>query len=138
MRHGLHQRLGGAQIAHPYDYVPKQLFMPDGRVVPVCKVQVDPAPVSTTPRHPAPARWPTTLLGGGLPIVVDVQNQSHTATAGCLVSDSHSLYALTNRHVCGPAGQRSTWCEVWPVPGSAYPADSSSPGCPSARCTPSR
>lgn len=89
----------------PYDYVPKQLFMPDGRVVPVCKVQVDPAPVSTTPRHPAPARWPTTLLGGGLPIVVDVQNQSHTATAGCLVSDGHSLYALTNRHVCGPAGQ---------------------------------
>lgn len=76
----------------PYDYVPKQLFMPDGRVVPVCKVQVDPAPVSTTPRHPAPARWPTTLLGGGLPIVVDVQNQSHTATAGCLVSDGHSLY----------------------------------------------
>ncbi|SKN84410.1 Uncharacterised protein [Mycobacteroides abscessus subsp. abscessus] len=90
----------------PYDYVPKQLFMPDGRVVPVCKVQVDPAPVSTTtPRHPAPARWPTTLLGGGLPVVVDVQNQSHTATAGCLVSDGHSLYALTNRHVCGPAGQ---------------------------------
>lgn len=42
----------------PYDYVPKQLFMPDGRVVPVCKVQVDPAPVSTTrgtrPRRAGP------------------------------------------------------------------------------------
>lgn len=94
---------GGSHGKHQlYDLVPKTLFLPDGRAVPVCVVKV--TPVETVP-SPVPSwHWPDSLLGGGVPISVNVQGQAKMATAGCLVSDGHTTYALTNRHVCGPAG----------------------------------
>ena len=59
---------------------------------------------------PANVRWPRTYIGGGCPIVADVQGQQHTASVGCLVTDGHTTYALTNRHVCGRPGERiSAW-----------------------------
>lgn len=86
----------------PYDMVPKTLFLPDGRAVPVCVVKV--TPIESVP-SPIPSwHWPDSLLGGGVPIYVSVQGQIKEATAGCLVSDGHTTYALTSRHVCGPAG----------------------------------
>lgn len=87
----------------PWDIVPKRLFLPDGRVVPVCVVWAPPvAQIETVPRPPV--LRPNATFGGGLPIVVNVQHQSHVATVGCLVSDGHIAYALTARHVCGEAG----------------------------------
>lgn len=47
---------------------------------------------------------PAYKLGGGMPIIVKVQGEEHHATAGCLVSDGHLIYALTARHACGDAG----------------------------------
>lgn len=87
--------------AEPTDMLPKTLFMPDGRTVPVCTVQVEEALVQVTP---AAAALPHSGLGGGLPLLVNVQGVEHEASAGCLMSDGHLTYALTARHACGPAG----------------------------------
>jgi len=86
-----------------WDVVPKRLFLPDGRVVPVCVVWAPPRPqIETRPRPPIPR--PNETFGGGLPVFVNVQRQSRIATVGCLVSDGHIAYALTARHVCGEPG----------------------------------
>lgn len=88
---------------HPESMVPKTLYMPDGRMVPVCVVKVSPA---------APAaeaipdwQWPKSRIGGGFPIITQAQGEQRVASIGCLVTDGHTVYALTNRHVTGPAGQ---------------------------------
>jgi hypothetical protein len=86
----------------PYEMVPEALYLPDGRRVPVCVVAVE-------PELPQPAAmpnwiWPRTVLGPGYPILIDRQGQEHRATIGCLVSDGHTLYALTSQHVCGTEG----------------------------------
>ncbi len=49
-------------------------------------------------------KWPDTYIGGGCPVVADVQGEQHTASVGCLVGDGHTMYAVTNRHVTGAAG----------------------------------
>jgi hypothetical protein len=94
---------GEGRRLHPYDMVPNALHLPDGRSVPVCVVAVEPA----QPR-PAPVPgwvWPDNLLGPGFPLLVHRQGLEHRATVGALVSDGHTLYALTNRHVCGTEGE---------------------------------
>lgn len=88
---------------HPDQMVPRALYMPDGRVVPVCVIEAprdenDPGPVANL-------SFPKNLIGGGYPILCDVQGEEHVATVGCLVTDGHSVYALTNRHVVGEAGE---------------------------------
>ena len=82
--------------------VPTRLYLPDGRTVPVCVVQVDRAePV----RDPVPAWvWPERVVGGGLPVITYSQGEEHVASVGTLVTDGHTVYALTARHVCGPSG----------------------------------
>jgi len=86
----------------PQDMVPKTLFMPDGRVVPVCVVQVSPAEAQAS--APANMRWPDSMIGGGFPLLVEAQGERRQASVGCLVTDGHTVYALTNRHVCGRPG----------------------------------
>jgi len=88
---------------HPQDMVPRILYLPDGRVVPVCVVKVEPQ----APAHkPLPSWiWPETAIGGGFPLLIRNQGLLRTASAGCLVSDGHTIYALTNRHVCGEPGE---------------------------------
>src|SRR5262245_9942076 len=88
----------------PDQAVPKTLYMPDGRMIPVCVVKV-------TPSVPDPLRlpdwqWPKGLIGGGFPIISETQGASHTASVGCLVTDGFSQFALTSRHVVGPKGHR--------------------------------
>ena len=87
----------------PDQIVPKSLYMPDGRTVPVCVVKVDQG--EPDPRNLPQWHWPKGLFGGGMPIIVETQNQTHRATAGCLVTDGHTTYALTSRHVCGAKGE---------------------------------
>lgn len=82
--------------------VPRTLYLPDGRAAPVCVVAVEPAaPVSGAP---ADVRWPDAYVGGGCPLVAEVQGSERTASVGCLVTDGHKIYALTNRHVAGEPG----------------------------------
>ena len=59
---------GGA--AQPTDMLPKTLYMPDGRAVPVCVVQALEVPAGD-PTPPAPSNGlPAHKLGGGMPIMV--------------------------------------------------------------------
>jgi hypothetical protein len=83
--------------------VPKTLYMPDGRAVPVCVVEAPEAPNDAFDFQSVPGR-PSTTFGGGLPIIADVQGAEKFATAGCLVTDGHPTYALTARHACGEPG----------------------------------
>ena len=82
--------------------VPTTLYLPDGRTVPVCVVQVDQAEPD---RDPVPAWvWPERVVGGGLPVITYSQGEEHVASVGTLVTNGHTVYALTAGHVCGPAG----------------------------------
>ena len=84
--------------------VPLRLYMPDGRIVPVCVVKVTPTEADAAPltlRH----AFPDSLAGGGYPLTVEVQGAERVASVGCLVSDGHLTYALTNRHVVGSPGE---------------------------------
>ena len=86
----------------PQDFVPPAIYMADGRSVPICVVKAD----RDEMRHPWELNYtfPTNLIGGGFPLMVDVQGQEHVASVGCLVTDGHRTYALTNRHVAGEPG----------------------------------
>jgi hypothetical protein len=86
----------------PSKIVPRTLYMPDGRAVPVCVVQVDEA-ASGESEGVVDQQRPAYFLGGGMPIEIAVQGAVHTATIGCLVSDGHLTYALTARHASGEA-----------------------------------
>jgi S1/P1 Nuclease len=88
---------------HPRQILPKTLFMPDGRSVPVCAVKVEPA--TSKPTTIPKWHWPAARIGPGYPIVVVSQGRERVASVGCLVSDGHTTYALTNRHVAGAPGQ---------------------------------
>lgn len=94
---------GGGGGLHPEQMVPKTLYMPDGRMVPVCVVRVEQG--EPDPRRQPQWHWPAGLFGGGMPIVVEPQQRVRQATAGCLVTDGHTTYALTSRHVCGAEGE---------------------------------
>ena len=49
--------------------------------------------------------FPSVFAGGGYPVIADVQGQEHIASIGCVVTDGHLAYALTNRHVAGALGE---------------------------------
>jgi hypothetical protein len=90
---------------NPSDLVPKTLYLPDGRMVPVCIVEAPrveghaPEIITETKRI-----YPTNVVAGGFPLISRSQGQDHLASVGCLLSDGHKAYALTNRHVVGEAG----------------------------------
>src|SRR5215472_17410418 len=91
------------QLADPEDTIPSAVFLGDGRRVPICVIAA-----TKDERVPeSEARWlfPGSLLGGGYPVICDVQGREHFASVGCLVSDGHRTYALTNRHVAGEPGE---------------------------------
>lgn len=84
--------------------VPPYLYLPDGRTVRTCVVLAEPSK-ETRPllQH---LNFPSELIGGGYPIITDVQSQAHVASMGCLVTDGDQVYALTNRHVTGLSGRQ--------------------------------
>lgn len=88
---------------HPDEMVPRTLYLPDGRQVPVCIIV---APHQERTNIAAPTiRYPLNNIGGGYPVIAEVQGQQHVATIACLVGDGHKVYALTNRHVTGDMGE---------------------------------
>ncbi|SDH27451.1 hypothetical protein SAMN04515691_2425 [Leifsonia sp. 98AMF] len=92
----------GADQESPEELVPRTLYLPDGRTVPVCVVRVtESAPdASALP----PRTWPTSRIGGGFPLVSESQGVQNLGSVGTLVTDGHTVFALTSRHVTGPAG----------------------------------
>jgi hypothetical protein len=86
------------------DFVPPMLNLPDGRQVPVCVIE---APLTDAPESSVEhLNYPQNVSGGGYPLLADVQMQERVASVGGLVSDGHLIYAMTNRHVAGQAGER--------------------------------
>ena len=94
---------GRKDMPPPWAIVPNRLYLPDGRIVPVCTVLAPPVAQENAPAI-EPVAWPKATFGGGLPLHVDVQHEQHLATIGCLMSDGHTTYALTARHACGEPG----------------------------------
>jgi hypothetical protein len=88
-------------LAHPGDAVPLAVFMSDGRKVPICVVEAERNEIR--PEGDAHFNFPASTIGGGYPVVCDVQGQEHLASVACLVTDGHKTYALTNRHVARDA-----------------------------------
>jgi hypothetical protein len=83
--------------------VPRTLYLPDGRVVPVCVVE---APLDERPALPALGPFQVSeLLGGGYSCLRRHQGENKLGTIGCLVRKSGTYYALTNRHVAGGEGE---------------------------------
>lgn len=91
-----------AEVKRDY-FIPSRLYLSDGRVVPTCVVYAPSRPIENRPV--AEHELSRDMLGGGYPVLSDVQGQLRVGSVGALVTDGHSVYGLTNRHVAGPAGQ---------------------------------
>jgi hypothetical protein len=83
--------------------VPPLLYLPDGRVVPTCVIEVDPD--ESKPKAVDPPAYKSDVVGGGYPVQTLVQGKPHLGSIGCLVTDGTSVFALTNSHVVGEPGQ---------------------------------
>jgi hypothetical protein len=88
---------------NPQEGVPVTLYLEDGRAVPVCVIE---APHESAASMRADGiRYPVNNIGGGNPVIAKVQGREYAATIACLVSDGHKIFALTNSHVTGDAGE---------------------------------
>jgi hypothetical protein len=85
--------------------VPSTIYMPDGRVVPICIVEAPKQDVFAEQIDATRLRFPDNLIGGGFPLLVRSQGVDWLATVGCIVADGHRYYALTNKHVTGEGGE---------------------------------
>ena len=92
-----------AFASHPDQMVPKTIFLPNGSHVPICVIQA--ARESKTEIEAPEVAHPLNNIGPGSPIIATAQGRHYLATVACLVSDGHTVYGLTNRHVTGDAGQ---------------------------------
>ncbi len=86
----------------PDQFIPRSLYLPDGRIVPTCVVLLRKS--DARPEPPPPRRFPEPLVGGGYPLLTSVQGASRVGSVGCLVTDGHRTFVLTNRHVTGDEG----------------------------------
>jgi hypothetical protein len=93
---------GKGKEASPDGFIANRLYLPDGTLVPVCVVE---APREEMPVVQNIPIFPRQFLGGGYPLLMESQGTEQFATAGCLVTDGHTSYVLTNRHVAGPQGE---------------------------------
>ena len=85
--------------------VPKTIYLPDGRVIPVCIVEAPKQAQISAEIDPHRLRFPDNVIGGGFPLLMHSQGVDWIATVGCLVADGHRYYALTNKHVTGEGGE---------------------------------
>ena len=79
--------------------------MPDGRIVPVCTVVAPKVNSKKADIELNTLRFPENLIGGGFPVLVTSQGKTNVASIGCVVTDGHTYYGLTNKHVAGGQGQ---------------------------------
>ena len=83
----------------PTQAIPRELYLPDGRVVPTCVVYAppDPTPALDIDRF----NFSSSFIGGGYSCYTTAQNVERAGSLGCLVTKEGTLYALTSRHVAG-------------------------------------
>jgi hypothetical protein len=93
--------------------VPPRLYLPDGRVIPTCVIYVQADKAGPPPL--AGLNFPSGLLGGGYPVLTDVQQEEHVSTVGCLVTDGDLVFALTNRHVTGEVRAGESRREIFAI-----------------------
>ena len=87
------------------DIIPKAVYMEDRRIVPICVVMAPKQKLTKGDTDIDTLNFPVNFYGGGSPVIIHSQGIDHVATIGCIVSDGHSFYALTNKHVVGEPGQ---------------------------------
>jgi hypothetical protein len=87
----------------PERVVPRRLYLPDGRMIPVCIVKAPLDDEAAAPLHDL--RPGGDLLGGGQAVFSRVQGADQVGSLACLVTDGSRLFALTNRHVAGEPGR---------------------------------
>lgn len=87
------------------DIIPKTIYMPDGRTVPICVILASKENYTSSTIDLNQLRFPKNYIGGGFPIFINSQGVQRIATIGCIVSDGHKYYALTNKHVAGVEGE---------------------------------
>ena len=87
------------KFEHPDQAIPRALYLPDGRVVPTCVLQMNLSEVPLA--APLDYRFPRNFVGGGYTVLSEVQSTQHLGSVGCLVTDGNMVYAMTNRHVTG-------------------------------------
>src|SRR5262245_51774267 len=100
------REFGGDGNFSAIDFIPKTIYMEDGRSVPICVVWAPLVEAAPPPVAPENFVFPETQFSGGYPVISQVQKAKHLASIGCLVSDGHRIYALTNRHVAGRTGEK--------------------------------
>jgi len=101
------QREAELAETNPTDVVPKCLYLPDGRSVPVCVIEARQQAWSTDLQINTGAITPRNLLAPGMALLnEDGQGMTRLATAGCIVRDGERYYVLTNRHVVGRPNTR--------------------------------
>jgi hypothetical protein len=88
----------------PTDFVPPRIYMPDGRVVPVCVLKAERLDRSDPKVEFSQLRFPQNLISGGFPLIVTGQGMERVASIACVVSDGSKYFALTNRHAVGDPG----------------------------------
>ncbi len=84
--------------------VPPFIDLPDGRVIPTCVIQTTLWPGTAAPL--IGYQFTQQLMGGGYPVLTQVQGEEHVGSVGCLVTDGVRHFALTNQHVAGEAGSQ--------------------------------
>jgi hypothetical protein len=86
--------------------IPQFLFLQDGRAVPTCVILLELSPAAGSDAHDLDRfSFHENMIGGGCGIYTRVQGKEHLGTVACLMTDQERTYALTARHVVGPAGQ---------------------------------
>jgi hypothetical protein len=89
--------------SQPDQVVPPFVYMPDGRIIPICVVLAESSDLP--PRTVDPSTLTASSLGVGSPIYVDAQGMRRMGTAGCMVTDGSDFYLLTNTHLAGQSGR---------------------------------
>ena len=84
--------------------IPKNVYMPDGRIVPICVVAAPVEEKSDILVNESKLQFPDSAIGGGYPLIVNSQGIKKIASIGCVVTDGNKYYALTNKHVLGSKG----------------------------------
>ena len=84
--------------------IPKNIYMPDGKVVPICVVEAPKSVMADTMINELELNFPINMISGGFPLIVQSQGERRIASVGCLVSDGNKVYAVTNKHVTGKEG----------------------------------
>lgn len=84
--------------------IPKSIYMPDGRIIPICVVEAPKSEKSDIFIDESNLNFPVNMISGGYPLIVYSQGEKRVASVGCLASDGNKVYAVTNKHVTGKEG----------------------------------